>query len=419
MLIFLRRTVQVYLIVALFGVCAAQEVTTINLDTAINADGMAFEANGDLLITSAYDGSTIARVDVVSGMVTTAVIGVSGPINVAVDTAGNIYNSNWTGTSISRTTPAGVKTNWASVEEGGDGLGFDTNGDLWWTNGVNQLIKKISPSGVVSPVASGGLLSYPLGIVLAEDGNFYVSEGRTGEILRVTRGGAVSAFAQVPGGSPGDWKLGQITAGNGKLYAAGQMTHRVFEIDMDGNVSILAGSGQPLNKDGIGTAAGFENPLGATISPDGSKLYVISGTPGTNALRVIQLFEDSFSVTAGITGSWYDPTHDGEGFNIEILKDNVPLLYWYTYDQSGNQRWLVGVGTADGNQLVFDGLIETSGGIFGPDFDPASVERETVGSATFTFFDCDSGEMEYDVDGITGGMSLTRITSISTLDCEG
>ena len=100
---------------------------------------------------------------------------------------------------------------------------------------------------------------------------------------------------------------------------------------------------------------------------------------------------------AGITGSWYDPSHDGEGFNIEILNGNVPLLYWYTYDESGNQRWLVGVGTADGNQLVFDALIVTSGGIFGPDFDPESVARETVGTATFTFFDCDSGQMDYDI----------------------
>ena len=233
-----------------------------------------------------------------------------------------------------------------------------------------------------------------------------------------TKGGTVSQFAQVPGGSPGDWKLGQITAGNGKLYAAGQMTNRVFEIDMDGNVSILAGSGQPLNKDGTGIAAGFDNPLGATISPDGSKLYVISGTPGASILRVIQLTEDTFAVSAGITGSWYDPSHDGEGFNIEVLSGNLPIFYWYTYDESGNQRWLFGVGEVVGAQMIFDELYETSGGIFGPDFDPASVDFMIVGSATFRFSDCDSGEMEYDVDGISGGMTLTRLTSISTLACE-
>ena len=78
----------------LCGTCAAQEVSTIQLDTTINADGMAFEADGKLLITSAYDGSTIARVDVTNGSVTTAVSVLNGPIDAAVDDAGNIYSSN-------------------------------------------------------------------------------------------------------------------------------------------------------------------------------------------------------------------------------------------------------------------------------------------------------------------------------------
>jgi hypothetical protein len=220
----------------------------------------------------------------------------------------------------------------------------------------------------------------------------------------------------VPGN--GRWKLGQITAANNKLYAAGQLTHRIFEVDMEGNVTVLAGSGNSINSDGVGEAASFDNPLGATVSNDGSKLYVISGTPGTRALRVIQLRENDFVAGTGITGSWYDPTHDGEGFNIEILEGGVPLLYWYSYDGSGNQRWFVGVGVISGNQLVFDELIETSGGIFGPDFNPADVESVVVGSATFTFADCESGQMSYVIDGLSGSMNLLRLTRIDGLYCE-
>jgi hypothetical protein len=57
-----------------------------------------------------------------------------------------------------------------------------------------------------------------------------------------------------------------------------------------------------LHSESLGPAAGFDNPLGATISPDGSKLYVISGSPSVSVLRVIQLTEGTFIVGAGITG---------------------------------------------------------------------------------------------------------------------
>ena len=133
------------LLVVLSSACWAQQVTTITLGTSINADGMAFEADGKLLITSAFDGTTIARVNVETGNVITAVRGINGPIAVAVDAQGNIYNSNWTGNTISRTTPDNITTDWVTIGNRGDGLAFDDNGDLWWTSGVGVVIKKVTP----------------------------------------------------------------------------------------------------------------------------------------------------------------------------------------------------------------------------------------------------------------------------------
>ena len=45
-----------------------------------------------------------------------------------------------------------------------------------------------------------------------------------------------------------------------------------------------------------------------------------------------------------ITGSWFDPSHNGEGFLIEKLNSELALVYWFTYDSNGNQAWIVGVG---------------------------------------------------------------------------
>lgn len=419
---------------ALIAECAAQEVSTIRLDTSVHADGMIVDASGDVLITSAWDGSTIASVNVSNGATTTAVTGLSGPINVAVDEAGNIYNSNWTGNTISRTTPAGVTAKFANVEVGGDGLAFDSNGDLWWTNGVERLIRKISPTGVVSLVASGSPLTYPLGIVLAEDGNFYVSEGKTGVINRVTKNGTVSFFAQVPG--TGKWKLGQITAGNGRLYAAGQDTNRVFEIDMQGNVSILAGSGQSISRDGTGVEAGFDYPLGATISHDHNTLYVISGAPaGTSALRVIQLNDggqSDFLINAGLNDAWFDPTTNGQGFFITVYPDIEQMyLAWFTFDTErppegvdamlgdSGHRWLTALGPYDGDTANLT-IYVTEGGVFDSPEPETSTDLDGAGTMTIEFTDCTAGLVRYDIPslGLSGEIPIQRVAEDNVPLCN-
>jgi hypothetical protein len=40
------------------------------------------------------------------------------------------------------------------------------------------------------------------------------------------------------------------------------------------------------------------------------------------------------------TGDWYDPAHDGSGFNITLTSHGV-ILYYYGWDKSGNRLWLV------------------------------------------------------------------------------
>lgn len=54
--------------------------------------------------------------------------------------------------------------------------------------------------------------------------------------------------------------------------------------------------------------------------------------------------QTSHAVTPSLSGSWYDPVLDGEGFNFEILKDDRVVFYYYTY-MDGEQIWLAGNGT--------------------------------------------------------------------------
>jgi hypothetical protein len=124
-----------------------------------------------------------------------------------------------------------------------------------------------------------------------------------------------------------------------------------------------------------------------------------------------------FLLEPGITSSWYDPAHDGEGFLLEMLADNLAVMYWFTYDTNGEQDWYVAVGDVRGNRIVFPSLQRVTGGEFGPGFDPEKVTEETVGSASFIWSGCDQGDMSYQIGTKHGRMQLSRVTRLMGVDC--
>lgn len=125
-----------------------------------------------------------------------------------------------------------------------------------------------------------------------------------------------------------------------------------------------------------------------------------------------------FELQPGISSTWYDPSHDGEGFVLELLPENVALLYWFTYDPDGNQDWYFAVGEIRGRRILFPELANLSGGEFGPGFDPAKVRKDIVGSAAFTWSDCDTGFMDWMIGDDMGRQELIRLTRVMGLDCD-
>jgi len=120
-----------------------------------------------------------------------------------------------------------------------------------------------------------------------------------------------------------------------------------------------------------------------------------------------------------LNGSWYDPTHNGEGYNLEILRDGRALVYWFSFDKQGNRRWFFGVGENRNGKLFFDDMLTTSGGIFGPDFDPDSVDVKSWGTLEMNL-DCNSGTANYNgtEDGFgSGSFDLVRLTRLDGFEC--
>lgn len=125
----------------------------------------------------------------------------------------------------------------------------------------------------------------------------------------------------------------------------------------------------------------------------------------------------------GISGSWFDPTHAGEGWIIEILPGGGVVMAWFTYDSAGEQVWLVGAAgpeAFDGKTITLTDVQITSGPVFGPGFDGDSVERIRWGTATFEFDGCNFGTMTYASvlpEFGSGSLDLERLTALADTDC--
>ena len=126
------------------------------------------------------------------------------------------------------------------------------------------------------------------------------------------------------------------------------------------------------------------------------------------------------AVHAGLSVSWYDPTHDGEGYALQWMNPQQALITWYSYDPEGRQYWMLGVGELDDEgRLHFPQMHATRGARFGAGFDPNDVERFEWGELSLEL-ECDEGEAEY-VSVLTafgtGHFDLQRLTRPRGLDC--
>lgn len=138
-----------------------------------------------------------------------------------------------------------------------------------------------------------------------------------------------------------------------------------------------------------------------------------------------------FAVNPGLTGTWWGgPTRNGEGFLLEFGFSNEELTLFasfYTYDNMGNQAWLVasptGGGPVDGDTVAVNVFLVT-GPMWGDDFDPSDSNLVTWGTGEFSFPSCSSGHvlLTPNQDGIGLGFSnleydLSRDVMVSGIEC--
>jgi predicted CXXCH cytochrome family protein len=121
----------------------------------------------------------------------------------------------------------------------------------------------------------------------------------------------------------------------------------------------------------------------------------------------------TFMMDAGLNGNWWNGLdRNGEGVQVEVSDGGNGSLTFvatiYSYDDMGNQIFLIAVGTVNGDTVEVDVFI-TEGGLWGDDYDPSLVVESEWGSGTFTASSCEAMHMSLMPNAAFQGMGYTDL----------
>jgi len=269
-------------------------------------DGVAVDKVGNIYVADAYNNlirkispggsvTTFAGTNGVSGSAngTGTAASFNSPAGLAIDNAGNLYVADKGNNMIRKIDQAGAVTTLAGSTTTGstdgtgaaasfdqpEGLAIDAVGNVYVADTWNNLIRKITPSGVVTTLAGSGAIgsadgsgasasfNQPYGIAVDIDGTIYVADEKNNLIRKILPGGMVSTVAGNGSGSS--------TNGIGNNASFGYPGAMVA--DGSGNVYVGDLSTFFIRKIGLtGFTIDKRLPAGLSFDP---KTGIITGTP--------------------------------------------------------------------------------------------------------------------------------------------
>ena len=298
------------------------------------------------------------------------------------------------------------------------GLAVDPLGNLYVAEEMGQVIRKITPSRVVTTLAgTGGVPGYadgpsasarfngPASLAVDRAGNIYVAEAWNNTIRKISPAGEVSTVAGSGPTSSVDgtrtsarfnMPKGLVVDGAGNLVVADCHGQTIRKVTPAGDVTTLAGAaGVEGSADGPGTAARFRHPIDVALDGAGN-IYVadsyhytirkltpsgvvstLAGTAGTlgsaDGLGAAASFGAVTALTVDGAGNLYVAESDANTIRKVTPAGAVTTLAG-TAGTTGSAN---GIGAAASFNLPADVELDASGNLYVADFFNATIRKVT------------------------------------------
>ena len=234
----------------------------------VDPDGNVYTADFGATLSSGPPGTRVWKVTP-TGEVSVFAEGLAGASGNTLGADGWFYQSNISGNTVSRISPEGIVEPFVTTGlRNPVGLVFDEDERLIVANCGGNSLSRVSDDGTPEVFTDTDLLQCPNGITLGPDGHFYVANFSNGDIVRISRTGEATRFATLPGNNNG-----HIVFGNGVFYVVARGNHQIYELTLDGELTLIAGSGERGLEDGPADKATLSLPNDVALSPDGRILY--------------------------------------------------------------------------------------------------------------------------------------------------
>jgi hypothetical protein len=184
------------------------------------------------------------------------------------------------------------------------------------------------------------------------------------------------------------------------------------------------------------------NRIGSALDDFGSVELV----QGQNYYFVAQPFKSSetgeffyvfappapFRVNKGLSGNWYDPATNGQGFAFDALISlNLFTLSWFTFDLERpdasvaaligepGHRWMTALGPIDGDTVNLD-IYWASGMTFDSADPPLNLPQLKDGTITIKFISCVEAILDYDLGSkmVSGQIPIQPIAGDAIPRCQ-